>query len=130
MKIPFSKYHGAGNDFVLIDDRSGNYQLTTSQIANICNRRTDYDFRMLYYNSDGHTASMCGNGGRCITVFAKRLGIIVTEARFEAGDDPHTATVVSWDGNSGIIKIGMNVVAQPKPFKDGYFVNTGVPHFV
>ena len=144
MKIPFSKYHGAGNDFVLIDDRSGSYQLTTSQIADICNRRTgvgadglmllqkssDYDFRMLYYNSDGRTASMCGNGGRCITAFAKRLGIIDTEARFEAGDDPHTATVVSWDGNSGIIRIGMNVVAQPKPFKDGYFVNTGVPHFV
>lgn len=144
MKIPFSKYHGAGNDFVLIDDRESKYHLTTSQIASICNRRTgvgadglmllqqsaDYDFRMLYYNSDGHTASMCGNGGRCITAFAKRLGIIGAVARFEAGDNPHEAAVVGWDGNSGIIKIGMNVVAQPEPFMDGFFVNTGVPHFV
>ncbi len=144
MKIKFSKYHGAGNDFVIIDDRENRYNLSTSQIAKICDRRVGVgadglmflqqspkaDFTMLYYNSDGHTASMCGNGGRCITAFAKRLGIIGTEAHFEAGDDPHTATVRSWDGLSGVVRIGMNVIEQPQARLNGYFVNTGVPHYV
>lgn len=144
MKIKFSKYHGAGNDFVIIDDRDGNNHLSDKQIANICNRRTGVgadglmllqssakaDFRMLYYNSDGHTASMCGNGGRCITAFARRLGIIGDETRFEAGDDMHFAKITQWDGLSGIIQIGMNVVTPPQRYMDGYIVNTGVPHFV
>jgi diaminopimelate epimerase len=85
---------------------------------------------MLYYNSDGNTASMCGNGARCITAFARRLGIIGDYTCFEASDDRHTATVLSWDGLSGIVKIAMNIVEQVRPCMDGFFVNTGVPHYV
>ena len=144
MKIKFSKYHGAGNDFVIIDNRSDSYHLSAKQIAQICNRRTgvgadglmllqnsyEADFEMIYYNNDGHTAAMCGNGGRCITAFAKKLGIITNETCFKAGDDIHTATVQHWDGISGVVKIAMNIVEQPRPCLDGFFVNTGVPHYV
>lgn len=144
MKIKFSKYHGAGNDFVLIDDRNGDNHLSAKQIALICDRRVGVgadglmllqssakaDFRMLYYNSDGHTASMCGNGGRCITAFARRLGIIGDETRFEAGDDMHFARIIHWDGLSGVVKLDMNIVEPPQPRLDGFFANTGVPHYV
>ncbi|MBR4198272.1 MAG: diaminopimelate epimerase [Bacteroidales bacterium] len=144
MKIKFSKYHGAGNDFVLIDDRNGDNRLSAKQIALICDRRVGVgadglmllqssakaDFRMLYYNSDGHTASMCGNGGRCITAFARRLGIIGDETCFEAGDDMHFARIIHWDGLSGVVKLDMNIVEPPQPRLDGFFANTGVPHYV
>lgn len=79
MTIPFSKYDGAGNDFVVIDNRAGTLSLTPGQIALMCHRRRGvgadgllmlgapregYDFVMRYYNSDGLPADMCGNGGR------------------------------------------------------------------
>ena len=81
MPIVFHNYHGAGNDFILLDNRSGQYNhLTGAQINALCHRRfgigadglmllnahTDYDFAMRYFNSDGNEGSMCGNGGRCI----------------------------------------------------------------
>lgn len=87
MHIPFYKFDGAGNDFVVIDNREGRYSLGTEEIARICHRRfgvgadglmmlslaDGYDFRMDYYNSDGRLGSMCGNGGRCIAAFAHLL---------------------------------------------------------
>ena len=93
MQITFSKYHGAGNDFILLDNREYNLSLNKDQIATICQRRygigadgfmilensTSHDFMMRYYNSDGNEGSMCGNGGRCIIAFAKDLGIIDNE---------------------------------------------------
>lgn len=144
MKIRFNKYHGAGNDFVIIDNRNGDISLSAKQIAYVCHRRfgvgadglmllqslQNADFQMVYYNSDGNTASMCGNGARCITAFARRLGIIGSETRFVAGDDMHTASVVAWDGSSGVVRVAMNVVENVTPCLDGFFVNTGVPHYV
>lgn len=143
-KIKFSKYHGAGNDFVIIDDREGNISLTASDIARICHRRFGVgadglmllqksnraDFRMLYYNSDGHTASMCGNGARCITAFALRLGIIGTETCFEAGDDMHTARIMEFGMKHCVVSVKMNIVEKVRPCLDGFFVDTGVPHYV
>jgi diaminopimelate epimerase len=89
MKIEFTKMNGAGNDFVLIDDRSGDVRLTSDQIRHICDRRRGvgadgliliqsdpaYDFHMSYFNSDGHPAEMCGNGSRCSASFAASLGL-------------------------------------------------------
>ena len=87
MRIAFTKMHGAGNDFVMIDNRSGSLRLTTEQIARLCHRRfgigadgllllekpadaATQDARMVYYNADGSRAEMCGNGARCFTAFA------------------------------------------------------------
>ena len=82
--MDFYKFDGAGNEFVRVDIREHDPQLTPEQIAHICHRRfgvgadglmtlgkgeSGFDFEMKYYNSDGYPASMCGNGGRCIAVF-------------------------------------------------------------
>ncbi|MBX6381253.1 MAG: diaminopimelate epimerase, partial [Thermoflavifilum aggregans] len=89
MQIPFWKYEGAGNDFILVDNRPGEIQLHTEQIQWLCDRHfgigadgfilllsaEGYDFAMQYFNSDGRESTMCGNGGRCLADFAARLGL-------------------------------------------------------
>ena len=90
MNIRFYKYQGTGNDFILIDNREGNYPvLDEDTIKTLCDRRfgigadgfmllnnkEGYDFEMVYYNADGREGTMCGNGGRCIVKFANDLGI-------------------------------------------------------
>ncbi len=80
MRLKFYKYQGTGNDFIILDNRKGEYSnLTTHQVNFLCNRRfgigadglmllnlkPSYDFEMKYYNADGRESSMCGNGGRC-----------------------------------------------------------------
>lgn len=90
MKLQFTKMNGAGNDFVMLDNRSGALKLSRGQIAHACDRHRgvggdglllvepsdskDADFRMRYYNSDGGEAEMCGNGARCFARFAQKLG--------------------------------------------------------
>src|SRR6218665_1022277 len=100
MQIDFYKYQGTGNDFILIDNRMDPIALTMEQVRSACDRRfgigadglmllerePGYDFKMVFYNSDGNQSSMCGNGGRCITSFARRLGIIGDKAGFLAVD--------------------------------------------
>ena len=80
----FFKYHGAGNDFLLADNRDGLLSLNASQIRHLCDRHTGFgadgvmllersdtqDFRMVFFNPDGSGGMMCGNGGRCIVAFA------------------------------------------------------------
>lgn len=156
-EIQFYKFDGAGNDFVLLDGRGNPPQLTAVQIAQLCHRRfgigadglmllldggSDYDFRMRYYNSDGHPADMCGNGGRCIAMFAHLLGIGRPAARqaqhvslrFVADDGSHEAFVLRWDDQErkGIVKLGMRDVPDRtvRTVLDGYLLNTGVPHYV
>jgi len=144
MKISFHKYHGAGNDFVIIDNRNDNIQLSTKQIALFCHRRfgigadglmtiendKEFDFKMKYYNSDGAEGSMCGNGGRCIVAFAKKLGIISKETTFVATDGIHKAKINSEKNEISDISLNMNDVENISINKDSYFLDTGSPHHI
>jgi diaminopimelate epimerase len=136
----FYKYQGTGNDFILFDNRDGEIRLSKEQVALMCHRRfgigadglmlleraDGYDFRMVYYNSDGGESTMCGNGGRCITAFAKHLGIIATVADFVAIDGPHTATIKE----DGLISLHMKDVARMEIKADHTILNTGSPHYI
>lgn len=139
MRLHFFKYQGTGNDFVLFDNRHKTIQLSVEQIRFLCDRRfgigadglmllepePGYDFKMVYYNSDGNESSMCGNGGRCITAFAKRLGIIDEKAKFLAIDGPHEAHV-----QNETISLKMQDVKRIEVGEDFYFLDTGSPHYV
>ena len=89
MILKFYKYQGAGNDFIMVDNRENviNHH-KPKLISRLCDRRfgiggdgimflqnfKGFDFEMIYYNADGQPSSMCGNGGRCIVAFARYLG--------------------------------------------------------
>ena len=128
MKIPFYKFDGAGNDFVVIDNRDGGFRATEAEVAKICHRRfgvgadglmtleaasDGFDFEMKYYNSDGRLGSMCGNGGRCIAAFAHVLGM-GKKLHFKGYDGPHDAEIVMWDEERrlGIVRLGMRSVGS------------------
>lgn len=144
MKIEFKKYHGAGNDFIIIDDRKRQHKLSKDEISLLCHRRlgigadglmllqesATFDFKMVYYNSDGNEGSLCGNGGRCIVYFAKQLGIINSDTKFEAIDGEHQAYILSGNEHDGIVSLKMADVEKIEKFDDGYFLNTGSPHFI
>ena len=140
MKITFQKYEGAGNDFIMIDNRTNYFPKSNKNlIKKLCNRRfgigadgliliensKNYHFTMTYYNSDGSESTMCGNGGRCIVAFAKKLGIIKNEATFQAIDGLHNATI-----KNEIINLQMIDVTNIEEFKTHTFLNTGSPHHV
>lgn len=140
MSIKFYKYHGTGNDFILINNMDKSIVLSTPQVKHLCDRHfgigadglmliqseEGYDFRMVYYNSDGNESTMCGNGGRCITAFAKHLGVIENTAHFIAIDGPHTATI----DNDEIVTLGMQNVSNIERSENYTVLNTGSPHYV
>jgi len=142
MKIPFYKYQGTGNDFVMIDQRAQQY-ITKSDIElinRLCDRKfgvgadglillqlkDGYDFEMIYFNADGNESTMCGNGGRCITAFARYLGVVENECRFLAIDGPHDAKVdeAAW------VELKMLDVPKIEIGEDYFVMNTGSPHYV
>ena len=140
MIIDFYKYHGTGNDFVLIDNRSLFFDKNNLElISKICSRHTgvgadglillenhnQYDFKMIYFNSDGKQTSMCGNGGRCVISFAKKLNIINDNVTFLAIDGLHEGII-----NEDIIKIKMIKVSNIDEAHNGCLLDTGSPHFV
>ncbi|MEN0006015.1 MAG: diaminopimelate epimerase [Bacteroidota bacterium] len=138
----FYKYQGTGNDFVIIDARTAMPFAATDveTIAHLCDRRfgigadglillrqaAGYDFEMLYFNADGRPSSMCGNGGRCITAFAKMLGIFQDSCRFLAVDGPHEAKVRA----DGWVELKMGEVSAVEKGEDFFFLDTGSPHYV
>jgi diaminopimelate epimerase len=141
MQLEFYKYQGAGNDFVMIDNRSGFFPKENTQlIEHLCDRRfgiggdglillendSDTDFKMVYYNSDGNQSSMCGNGGRCLVAFAKDLKVIENKTTFIATDGLHHA---SFEDN-GLVSLQMIDVPAIDIKKDYSFLNTGSPHHV
>lgn len=141
MQIEFYKYQGTGNDFVMIDNRSNFFPKENIQlIARLCDRRfgiggdglillendTETDFKMVYYNSDGNQSSMCGNGGRCLVAFAKKLNVIQDSATFTATDGVHHASIA----DSGNVSLQMIDVVDVKITPDYVFMNTGSPHHI
>lgn len=149
MDLNFTKMNGAGNDFVLVDNRDHSLNLSRDQIARLCDRHRgvgadglllvepagEADFRMRYYNSDGGEADMCGNGARCFARFAARLL-------------PAHPGVLSFETPAGIImaRFGESTVtinmSAPRDFRPPiplaiagstftvHSLNTGVPHAV
>jgi diaminopimelate epimerase len=141
MQLEFYKYQGTGNDFVMIDNRTGFFPKENVQlVARLCDRRFGIgadglillendeatDFRMVYYNSDGNLSSMCGNGGRCLVAFAKELNVIKNKCTFIATDGLHHASVA----NDGRVSLQMIDVTNIKKENDYTFMNTGSPHHV
>lgn len=140
MKLKFYKYQGTGNDFVLLDHRSPFFDKNnTALIEKLCDRRfgigadgfmllenePGYDFKMVYYNSDGKPSSMCGNGGRCIVKFAHDLGLVGDRVKFLAVDGDHFAEVKGdW------VYLQMIDVDYIEQGQDYCYLNTGSPHFI
>ncbi len=142
----FYKFHGAGNDFIMVDNRNENVVLTPKQIHALCHRRlgigadgliilgkaqsADTDFNMLYYNADGFEASLCGNGSRCVVAFAHYLKIIDAQTCFTAFDGKHSAEIIHYQYPTWNISLSMNDLSEIVAYDDGLFLDTGSPHFV
>lgn len=148
--LPFFKMSGAGNDFVVLDNRqaavAGDLNAFAAKVADrkrgiggdgvlLVEPSDRKDFRMRYFNADGSEADMCGNGGRCIARFANLVGAAPTKMQFEnlAGD--FTATVLP-DGQVDLqmtlphsLKLDLQLPVDGKVLT-GHFLNTGVPHVV
>jgi diaminopimelate epimerase len=148
-KINFTKMQGAGNDFVIIDNRSGRPIKDYPSFAKrVCHRKygvgadgmlaveksAKADFRMVYYNSDGSRAGMCGNGARCIAYFCNEKGIAAREMKFET--DAGTLRARVFDGRVKLempeprdIRLDFDMKIAGRELRAS-FVNTGVPHVV
>jgi diaminopimelate epimerase len=139
--IHFYKYQGTGNDFVLLDNRAGDYNtLDQKNIQLLCDRHVgigadglmllsnseEADFQMTYFNSDGNQSTMCGNGGRCMIRFAHDLGIKKSAYCFTAIDGLHLAELDAF----GEIRIKLNASFPPKLYEQDQIIHTGSPHYV
>lgn len=141
--VNFCKYQGAGNDFILIDNRKKEFDTNPEYVKRLCDRRfgigadglmlleedKDSDFYMRFYNSDGYEGTMCGNGGRCIVAFAHRLGIAKDSTTFNAPDGLHTAKIAD-KGSYLLVNLKLNDVDDVNVGNGYYFLNTGSPHYV
>ncbi len=139
MKLHFYKYQATGNDFVLIDNRLGQYSFSVDQIKKICDRKfgigadgimliekhPTLDFNLVYYNSDG-SQSLCGNGSRAAMHFASFLGMVNGRATFNAYDGKHDAELLSGD----IVRLKMNDTKEMAVIGNDLRINTGSPHLI
>ena len=140
MKINFSKYNGAGNDFILLDDRKNLINDNKSLISYLCDRHfgigadgliilkesSNSDFEILHYTSDGNLGSLCGNGSRCAVLFAYNKDIISKNTVFNAFDGIHNAEIL----DNGLIKMEMKVNSDIVSNSYGTWLDTGSPHLV
>lgn len=137
MRIPFTKMHGAGNDFVMVDDRGGAHPWSPRIIASVAPRGvgigcegvilvqpSDHaDFRMKFFNPDGSEADLCGNGARCVAAFAREIGAAKSDRMtFETRAGDIAAEILS----PGLVRVAM---PDPKGVRDD-FADTGVPHAI
>ncbi|MCH6257070.1 diaminopimelate epimerase [Puniceicoccaceae bacterium K14] len=151
MEIAFTKMHGAGNDFVMIENLDGSIELTQEQVAFLCDRRfgiggdglillnpktlEDQDATMVYYNADGSRAEMCGNGARCFTSFAliNKVGDGSTVS-FQTDAGPMSSKAENGEftiNMTPVFDIRMNQEAETEHGTYAYhFMNTGVPHVI
>lgn len=138
--IQFDKYQGAGNDFVIIDNRKSVVKESDNKLIEfLCDRhfgigadglillqeKAGYDFEMRFFNCDGFPASMCGNGARCIVSYASKLGLSKGKVNFLAPDGPHEAELLGER-----VSLKMTDVSVVEKGSDYFFLNTGVPHYV
>lgn len=149
MFLSFSKYHGAGNDFILIDDRSGSFPCDNFHlISRLCDRRLGIgadgllllqtsnfaDFRIRIFNSDGKEAGMCGNGMRCFIHYLRSLGFRDEQFQIETMHDTISCSI---KGERISVKIekpkvlhwGIEIQHNEDKY-EAYVLNTGVPHAV
>lgn len=149
--LPFSKMHGAGNDFVMVDHTAlKDVILDRDRIAALCDRRQgvgadgliiiepgnspETAFRMSYFNADGGEAEMCGNGARCSVSFAHHLGLVKNYCRFDTqagvlegvwhGPEDIEITLTPWTG------LTLDLEVEGSRWPAHHFCNTGVPHLV
>lgn len=147
--IDFLKYHGNGNDFVMIDDRENKFSLSSSLVKKICHRnlgvgadgvillqKSDQaDVRMRILNSDGSEAESCGNGLSCLMGFLSYLGFgrkkytIETKSSVVSGDFLEDKVVISVK-NPQVLKADFNLVVEGKSYDGLFYINSGVPHLV
>lgn len=149
--LPFVKMSGAGNDFVVIDNRALNHELTAQRIARLCDRHfgvgadgvlavepapdASADFRMRYYNADGGEAEMCGNGARCFARFVQNLRRARPDrVRFLTPAGLITGEYVGDDVRVNLTEPTETRLNQRADFGWGeieyHFMNTGVPHVI
>lgn len=151
------KYSGAGNDFIVLDGRTEDVSeyRQSDRICSLCSRRSGYraadgrvgadglmilspsdicDFRMEFFNPDGSSGMMCGNGGRCIVAFADDLGIRpgsgIDAFVFEAADGMHSAEILSREGTLSTVRLRMIDVTEYHRELGGWFIDTGTRHLV
>lgn len=144
MLIPFFKYEGAGNDFLLIDNREGVFTPDKALIARLCDRHFGIGgdglmtlsldeqgvVQMHYYNADGSEGEMCGNGARCFALFAHHLGVGGAEQRFVALDGEHTASLRPTSPDEAEVEVAICPVSEIYAGEEWFSLNTGVPHYV
>ncbi len=148
--LTFTKMHGAGNDFVMLDGRDLPQPLDRATIAALCDRRTgiggdglivvappasaEASFRMIYFNADGGEAEMCGNGARCTVAFAAAHGLADGPVRF----DTFSGVLDGRVHGPGDIEVSLpgwrdlelDFALPGSPWPHHHRCNTGVPHLV
>jgi len=150
MSVPFEKMQGSGNDFVMIDNRANLVDIT-DQVAlskRVCPRATavgadgviflenddELDFSWNFYNADGSVAEMCGNGARCMAVFAHQVGAAGRSMAFRTLAGPVEATLVADGARVKLPDCSPLQLFSELPLANGtspvYFANTGVPHAI
>ena len=140
MKISFDKYHGCGNDFIIINNLSNTFpNSSVNLIKNLCDRNLGIGadglilindskneaFEMKYYNSDGKISTMCGNGGRCAMHYSSQMGISNEKSKFLACDGLHYGEV-----SNDSVRISLQGVDGYRLINDDIFIDTGSPHLV
>lgn len=138
MTLHFEKYHGTGNDFVMIDGVNQHVDHTPELAKKLCNRHfgigsdglvivrshADFDFEMVFYNPDG-SQSFCGNGSRCAVRFAAELGLVVDRCQFLAIDGVHLAEI-----HDEVVRVQMKDVSETMQIEADMVIHTGSPHYV
>lgn len=146
VSLDFAKYHGAGNDFILFDDRENRFPLDPELIRSLCHRRLGIgadgvillqrsevaDFRMRIFNADGSEPTMCGNGVRCLVDFIRHLQLPYSQVRLETG---HGIVSCRWQAGRVGVNLGMprllhQSLSLPEVPDPIHVVDTGVPHAI
>jgi diaminopimelate epimerase len=143
-EIRFTKMHGAGNDFVMIDGTKENIAIEKAEIAALCDRHRgigadgliiiqssrERDFKMRYHNSDGGEAEMCGNGARCAALFAHRCGLADMEMVIDTAAGPVSANMAEDEVTIGVGDVtGLQTAIELEGIDYVlHYAISGVPH--